>query len=182
MSPIIDELYVGYSKFKLARLLLVGIGLTLLCASIAFHWIPGIRGGSKAQFLGYAGLLIFGLAVGVILWRLATAHRDVVVLSPSGLTDLRISKEKISWLAIRQIRVFTMNRQKFILLDLDSTAESDLCLTWIAKWSRELNRRFGADGLCVTAGDLTISHHDLLNAIVVRWAAARGSASTIEKF
>ncbi len=179
MTPAIDEIRVGYSKLKLALLALVGIGMTLVSASLAFHWLPSIQGGSEAEFAGYAGVLLFGLGLGVILWRIATDHGDVVTLSSSGLTDSRIASESIPWLAIRHVGVFVIKRQKGILLDVDPQAEAGLHLTRIAKWSREPNRRLGADGLCVTASGLTINRDDLLSAIVARWTAAHEDQNSL---
>lgn len=168
----IDELRIGYSKRTLAGLALSSAIMSMLCAALAFHWLPDIPLGGE-EFVGYVGMVLFASGVGISLWRLATEKGDVIVLSPLGLTDRRIAPEPIPWASIRDINVHAIKRQKFIVLSVDPRAEAALTQTGMAKWSRAANRFVGVDGLCVIAAGLKISHDALLDAILKRWATAR---------
>lgn len=163
-----SELRIGYSKLKQTKLMLIAAGLTALSASLAMHWLPGVASGSEAEFGGWAGLVFFGLCFCVLAWRLLTARSEIVILSAQGLTDLRIATEPIPWTAIRRISVFKIRRQRSIVITVAPQVEASLHLTRIAKWTREPNKRLGADGLLLTTGELKIDHDELLEAIEAR--------------
>jgi hypothetical protein len=161
------------SPAKLLGLFAIGIVMTGLSGMIAFGAIP-VRAGSYAQFMGWVGLLFFGLCTLVAASRLLRASNTVVTLSPEGLLDTRLSERPIPWSAIQDIGVWTMQGQKVIVLPVPPDVESGLGLSRIASWSRGANKKLGADGLCVMASGLKISHDGLLAQITARVDAARG--------
>ncbi len=173
MRSEMDELRIGYSKWRLAGRALLSAGMSLLCAGMALHWLPHIPRGSNEEFFGYLGMALFGVGAALSLWRLATEKGDVIVLSPFGLTDTRIAAEPIPWAAIRDIGVHTIKRQKFIVISVEPRGEAALTRTGIANWSRAASRWLGVDGQCMTASGLKISHDALLNAVLQRWSATR---------
>jgi hypothetical protein len=160
------------SQMKLIGLFALGILMTGASGMIAAGAIP-VRAGSYAQFIGWAGLVFFGACTLVIGSRFLQASKTVVTLSPEGLLDTRVAERPIPWAEIQDIGVWTMQGQKIIVLPVPPETESVLGLTRIARWSRGANKKLGADGLCVTAHGLKISHDALLAQVVERVDAAR---------
>ena len=161
------------SPAKLIGLFALGILMTGLSAMIAFGYIP-VTAGSLKQFMGWVGLLFFGACTLLIASRLMRASSTVVTLSPEGLLDTRVAARPIPWSAIQDVGVWTMQGQKVIVLPVPPETEATLGLTRIASWSRGANKKLGADGLCVMASGLKISHDALLAQILARMEAARG--------
>jgi hypothetical protein len=174
----IDELRIGYSKWRLGGLAMSSALMSALCAAVAFHALPDIEPGGREEFIGYVGAVFFALGAGISLRRLATEKSAVIILTPRGLTDRRLSAQPIPWTSIRNIRVHAIRQQKFIALSVDPQAEAALAQTGLAKWARAANRWAGVDGLCVIAAGLTIGHDALLDAIVKRWTAAKRAGET----
>jgi hypothetical protein len=172
MENLSNSVEIKGSPAKLIGLLAIGIALTVLCAMVAFGYIP-VRAGSFRQFLIWVGLVFFGLGSLVIASRLLRASNTVVTLSQEGLWDTRLSERPIPWSAIQDVGVWTMQGQKVIVLPVPPEVESTLGLSRIARWSRSANRKLGADGLCVMASGLKTSHDALLAEIVARVEAAR---------
>src|SRR5262249_14816964 len=144
------------SPIKLIGLVGLGALATAGAASLAFRWLPGIGAGSFAEFIGYCGLLFFGLCTAMAFWRLLKANQTVVTITPRGIKDVRVAAEIIPWSAVRNISTWEIRRQKIMVLDIDPATEQRLTLTRIARWSRGPNRALGADGLCVTPQGLKI--------------------------
>jgi membrane associated rhomboid family serine protease len=101
----------------------------------------------------------------------------VVILTSSGLTDIRISNDPIPWSAIRDIQVESYEWTKWAHLEIDDPEViASLRPTRMAKFSR----LFGGSGLdaWVQARGLTIGQDEFLNAILDRWKAAKASTPT----
>lgn len=163
------------SPAKLTGLLFLGVIMTALSGMIVWGTIP-VRAGSLGQFMGWAGLLFFGLCTLVIGSRLMTSSKTIVTLSPSGYLDTRLSERPIPWAAIQNVMVWTMQGQKVIVLQVPPETEASVGLTRIARWSRGANAKLGADGLCTVAAGLKTKHDDLLSAIMERVDAARAAS------
>ena len=83
------------SRAKLAGLVLIGVALTALSLWII---IAGIAPpGSFGELAGYVGVPFFGAATAVGVYRLFTAARAVLTISPQGLRDIRIADAFIPW-------------------------------------------------------------------------------------
>ncbi len=162
------------SPMKLIGLVLTGILLTAASGAIAVGTIPVRAGNLLAQPVGWVGLVFFGAGTLLIGWRFLKSSKTVVTLSPDGILDTRVSERPIPWAAIQDVDVWSMHRQNIIVLSVPPEIESALSLTPIARWSRSANKKLGADGLCVTAQGLKISHDALLAVIIERVDAAHG--------
>jgi hypothetical protein len=172
MVQMSDVMEIKGSRMKLIGLLAIGMLMTALSAALAFRWFP-VAPSSVAW--GWVGLAFFGLCTALCVWRLLTAGRTVVTITPHGIKDVRLAADAVPWRAIQGISTVVVKGQKFIVLAVEPSIEKQLALTLIAKWSRGPNRRLGVDGLCVSAIGLKINHDTLLRACLAPWRAAQGS-------
>jgi hypothetical protein len=179
MNDVSSTVEIKGSPAKLIGLLFGGILMTALCGMIVIGYIPVIAG-SLRQFLSWVGLVFFAACTFLIASRLLRASSTVVTLSPEGILDTRVAERPIPWNAIQDVGVWTMQGQKVIVLPVPPETESALGLTRIARWSRQANKKLGADGLCVMASGLKISHDALLAQITARIAHTRGSSEGAE--
>lgn len=151
------------SPMKYIGLAVLGIVMTAGSAALAFRWFGDPAPGSFEQFIGYVGLVFFGLCTVLIVWRVLTSQGPVVTITPDGIRDTRVAAELIPWTAINNISTWTHSGQKIMVLAVDPEVESQLTLTRIAKWTRGANAALGADGLCVTAQGLKNDYDSLLH-------------------
>jgi hypothetical protein len=162
---------IAGSPPKMVALVFGGVIMTAGSALLAFRILP-IAVGSLEEFIGYVGLIFFGLCTLLLLWRALTMRGPVVTMDVHGIRDVRVAKETIPWGAIRDISTWQYQRQKVMVLAVDPETERNLHLSRIARWSRGANKRLGADGLCVTAQGLKISYDELLSTVMAYWKAA----------
>jgi hypothetical protein len=155
-------LEISQSPWRMIRLAVVGVALTALSASIAFRLLPNLQPDLFQQFIGYVGIVFFGLCTGILVWRLLTVRGAVVTITPEGIRDTRIAPELIPWSAITGVSTWQHRGQKVLVLAVDSAVQNRLTLTRIARWSRETNRAFGIYGLCIAATGLNINYDALL--------------------
>jgi hypothetical protein len=170
--PPAAELHIAYSKLKLAKVVACGVGLVAVSAALAFDWLPGEGGSVFARAVGWIGLLFFGLCLGALVWRFFASRGDVVTITSEGLIDRRVASGLIPWRAIKAIDVWEYSGQKVVVLKLDPEVEKGLELRRETKWSRNLNRALGADGICIASMGLSVGHDQLLHEIRARVDAA----------
>jgi hypothetical protein len=116
--------------------------------------------------------LFFGPCTALAFWKLLTAGRTVVTISPDGIKDIRLAADILPWSGVRNISTAKLERQKFIVLAVEPSTEERLPLTRMARWTRGPNRMLGIDGLCVSAIGLKINHDALLRTCLAYWQAA----------
>ena len=167
MDPRDTVIEIQGSPVKLFALTILGMGMTVLSALVAFQYIP-VEDGSFNQFMGWIGMLFFGLATAIGISRLFTFNKTVVTLSSAGLHDTRVSARPVPWDSIQDIGVWEMQRQKIIVISVPPETEASIGLTRMARWSRAANAKLGADGLCFSAAGLSMRHEALLAAIAER--------------
>ncbi len=171
MNPRDTVIEIQGSPVKLFGLTILGMGMTVLSALVAFQYIP-VEDGSFNQFMGWLGMLFFGLAAAIGISRLFTFNKTVMTLSPAGLLDTRVSVRPVPWDAIEDFGVWEMQRQKIIVISVPPEMEVSIGMTRMARWSRAANAKLGADGLCFSAAGLSMSHAELLAAIGERVGGA----------
>jgi hypothetical protein len=174
-------LEVGYSPTKLIALAFGGAAMAVLSGLIALHFISGVESGSKVEFAGYVGMAFFALAAVLTLWRLIM-HRGqpVLTLTQTGIRDVRLAAREIPWSEIQALGVWNYKRQKVLVLVVDPVVETGVGLTRVARWSREANRRLGADGLCIGVTGLSIDFQTLSRICHERVARVHGSSEANE--
>ncbi len=141
--------------------LLSGLTMTVLSAIVAFRDSPDGVKSDFVQYSGYAGLLIGPLATALHFWRISKNKGAVVTLSGTGIRDTRIAPEEIPWAGIYSMATWDFQRQKALVFSVDPDIEAGLTTTFMARWSRKANKRYGADGLVVSASGLQIDHDSL---------------------
>jgi hypothetical protein len=149
-------------------IILVGIGVLMTAASaaIAFRLIPDLDPDVVMVFIGYVGVLFFGLCTIIIAWRLLSTRGPVVTITPEGIRDTRVAAELVPWSGIKGMSTWEYAGQKVLVLAVEPAVERKLTLTMIARWSRRPNRALGADGLCVTAQGLKTDYETLFRTCV----------------
>ena len=167
-QPAIDTtrtIEIAASPWKHLGLIAGGVVLTALSAAIAFDLAPGMaaRATDFHKLAGYVGVPFFGLCTIIAAWRLITAGGPVVTITPAGIRDTRVAAELIPWRAVGRISTWEYQRQKIMVLAVDPAVERTLTLTAIARWSRGVNARLGADGLCIAATGLRIKYEALFD-------------------
>lgn len=157
---------IRQSPLKMLGLALGSIAFVAGGAFIVFG-PPGEDAGSFIVFIGWVGMLFFGLCGVVILWRGLTAIGPTLTLSPAGLHDVRVSRLPIPWHAIRGFSTWSYQNQKILIVDVSQSTEDAIGLTRIARWSRGPNKALGADGLSIATQGLKIGYDRLLDLVRV---------------
>jgi hypothetical protein len=176
-----EAMEIKGSPTKLIGILLGGVLLTATSAALAVHWLPDGRPGDNSVVWGWVGLLFFGLATAVALWRLLTADRTIITITPDGIKDRRLSAAVVPWRAIQRLSTAYISGQRFILLAVNPSIEKRLRLTLVARLSRRPNRMLGLDGLCISAVGLKVDYDTLFRVCLAHWQAAQGPAAGPEK-
>jgi hypothetical protein len=174
MPQTAQTMEIQGSPAKLVGLFFLGI---LMTAASAFVALGGItRPGSYIEFLGWAGVVFFGAVLALIVYRLLNPKVVLVTITPEGILDTRVAERIIPWSAVLNVGVWEKHGQKVIVVQVPSETEGSLQMTRIARFSRGPNKSLGADGLCITASGLKISHEKLLEAVLAHLEAARPGA------
>jgi hypothetical protein len=153
--------------------LLLGIfgALTVFASSRGEAWI----------FYLMCGCLTVILAM--VAWGtcyLFNFRGDVVVISPEGMLDRRVSEQTIPWSAITDIRTFSDRRFKTIILTLDPVFDATF-KTKVPR-SRLVERAMGAEGVMISAGGLLhVSHGELLTTARAYAEAAKARPAEQEQ-
>ncbi|WP_025034397.1 STM3941 family protein [Bradyrhizobium sp. DOA9] len=108
------DLEINRCVTQLRLLVAAGFAATLLSASLAFDWWDGPGGYDTT--VGYAGVVVFGLATAWLIWMLPAERGAVVVVTPYGIRDLRIGNEFLPWESIAEISADESRGHKAIVL------------------------------------------------------------------
>lgn len=163
------------SARNLILLVAAGIVMTGLSAALFIFSLNSARdlAAMLVIALGAFGTVFFGAALLVALKRLLTHGQTVVTLAPEGIRDIRIAPEIIPWRAIEEISTWGAPPNAFIVLGVRPEAEKELSLGAIPRWTRGMNARLGADGLCLGLSDLAVEHEAFLDTVLAYWDAHR---------
>ena len=151
-----------YNLLKLLGFAILGLGMTLVSSLVALRVLP-IAEGSFGQFVGFIATLLFFAVTCFFIWRLVTAGGPIVTITETGITDLRLAAEEISWSAIWHHGVAQAGRQRLLVVDVDPAFEKTLTLTRTVRWSRPANSRLGISGLATSAHGLNVDLDTLVN-------------------
>jgi hypothetical protein len=151
-----------YANRKLIWYVLGSFAFVAACAWILYLGLA--PHGSFKEVVIWFGIPFFGLC-GVMALRNMRDTRAVLTISPEGIRDHRISEDLIPWCAIRGMRLQQVQKQNFVMLDLDSEEEKKLRLTRLASWTKPMNAAIGFHGLCVNPAGLDGSLDEILAAL-----------------
>ncbi len=108
------DLEINPCRTSLRLLVAAGFAMTLLSASLAFDLWEGL--GNYDTTVGYAGVVVFALLTGRLIWMLPAERGPVVIVTPYGIRDLRIGNEFLLWDSIAEISAEDDRGHKVIVL------------------------------------------------------------------
>jgi hypothetical protein len=165
-----DDVEIGYSRFRLLPLIVMGVVMTLLSASFAFQWFA--YHGYYHLVAGYSGMLFFGLATAKLVWTIFAAKGPVVFVSRYGIRDLRVANEFILWDSVLNVSACQIRKQKFVVLALSPALEKRLFATRSGQAMLAANRALGVDGIAISASGLATEFDALLRSCAAHHNAA----------
>jgi hypothetical protein len=170
------DIEIESSAMPVAIGVLSGISMAVLSAIVAFR--PSADGDKTnlVLYAGYGGLLIAIVATAFHIWRASRNSGAVVTLTETGIRDTRVAPQEIPWSAIYSLSTWDFRRQRSLILGVDPDVEAQLSMTHLARWSRIANKRYGGDGICITAAGLRIDHDSLRIICEDRIARANAEA------
>lgn len=171
MDDLPQRVEISASRFKLVLLTIAGIVMTVGSGLLAFRIIPRVMPGSYGEFVGWVGLIFFGLCTLLVVWRFFTAQGVVLTLNADGIRDTRISDKLIPWSAVRDISTWQSQRQRIMILAVAPEFECSLNLSRLARMAREASRALGADGLSIGTNDLKTDYETLFKMATAFWKA-----------
>jgi hypothetical protein len=139
----------------LRLLVAAGFAMTLLGASLAFDW-GGL--GDDDTTVGYAGVALFGLVTSRLIWMLPAERGPVVIVTPSGIRDLRIGNEFLLWESIADVSAEECRGRKLIVLTPTPGLQRQLCCVHAA------SRGAQADRIVIQSDGLMTDFDTLLSA------------------
>ena len=150
----------------------------LFCCALFFSFSilrASSAGSSRDQFYGTFGIVVFGLLLGVVFWRIIITRGPVLILSPTGIRDVRIPDNEVPWQAIRNVRVWKDNDGfKYLVLDVDPQVLPQIRMT---RFARTVSYPFvpvSEDGVIIAPAGLPIDFETLLQEATRRVKLANG--------
>lgn len=150
------DLEINPRTTQLRLLVTAGFAMTLVSASLAFGWWDGL-GGYDAM-VGYAGVVLFGLATMRLIWLLPADRGPVVIVTLYGIRDLRIGNEFLLWDSIAEISAAGRGGHKAIVLTPTPALQRQLCTI------RALSRCAQNDRIVIRSEGLATDFETLLRA------------------
>ncbi len=160
MLPVVDspqpavcvDLAISSCTTHLWLLVAAGFATTLLSAGLAFDWWDGL--GNYDTMVGFAGVVVFSLMTGRLIWMLPAERRPVVIVTPYGIRDLRIGDEFLPWDSIAEI---SAEDEMIVLTPTPALQRQLSCI-------RATSRRAQADRILIRSEGLTTDFGTLLRA------------------
>src|SRR3954452_935712 len=119
------DLEIGPCTTQTRLLVVAGFAMTLLSATLALGW--GGAFGDYDTTVGSAGVVVFALMTGRLIWMLPAERGSVVIVTPYGIRDLRIGNEFLLWDSIAEISAGERRGRKVIVLTPTPALQRQLC-------------------------------------------------------
>jgi hypothetical protein len=122
---------------------------------------------SKAQMVGWANILFFGLGMVVACFALADT-RPRITIDEHGITDRTLKVGLIEWADITGATVYSINATKFIGLDL---VDEEKYLSRIPNWQTKMaaaNEMLGFHRINLNLAGISINANELAEMIVAK--------------
>lgn len=160
-----QDLEIGPCTTQLRLLVIAGFAMTLLSATLALGWWSAV--GDYDTAVGYAGVAVFALMTGRLIWMLPAERGPVVIVTPYGIRDLRIGNEFLLWDSIAEISAEERRGRKTIVLTPTPALRRQLCTI------RGLARCVRDDSIVIRSEGLATDFDALLRACRDCHAAGR---------
>lgn len=154
------DLEINRCATRLRLLVAAGFAMILFSASLAFDWWDGL--GEYDTLAGYAGVAVFGLITGWLIWQLPGERGPVVIVTPYGIRDLRIGNEFLLWESIADVS--TEERRGHRMIVLTPTPALQRQLSCIRGRSRATSRGAQDDRIVISTEGLATDFDTLLRA------------------
>lgn len=132
---------------------------------VAVGW--GSGAGVVQVVIGVVGVLFFGFAA-VNIGRQLARREPVLEIDVDGVRDVRLSKQVVPWPAVLGIRQVKVQKQKFVVLDLEPEFERGY-LAGATRLMQRINQGAGMPGVHIGAVGLSVSADEIHDEIVRRW-------------
>jgi hypothetical protein len=119
------DLEIGPCTTQTRLLVVAGFAMTLLSATLALGWWDAF--GDYDTTVGCAGVVVFALMTGRLIWMLPAGRGSVVIVTPYGIRDLRIGNEFLLWDSIAEISAEERRGRKVIVLTPTPGLQRQLC-------------------------------------------------------
>ena len=167
-----NDTEVGYSATGMLMLVVLGVGMTLLSASMAFNWYGEKHIDGFHILVGYFGVLFFGVGTCKFGWTWLTAHGPILFVSRYGIRDLRVANALIPWNSITGISSLEYGQQKSILLAITPELEARL-FAGSGHAMHLAGKAAGVNGVAIGTGGLEIDADELLRMFQEYYYAAK---------
>ncbi|NVD39187.1 hypothetical protein HT585_10000 [Ensifer sp. HO-A22] len=149
---------------QLIGILALAAVLSAVSVYVVLNW-SAETGSGRMLLAGYLGSIVWTAAFLGVLILYVPMRRNVIVLSPQGLSDARLAPSMIPWSAITGLNPIEYHKQKMIVLTLDPNAIGGLHKKIGAKSRR--SGMFGAPkGLIVISRGLAITFAELQSLVL----------------
>jgi hypothetical protein len=164
----------GFAQSSLKLLLQLLGSLAFIGLCLWMTW-DTYKADDPRFLVGFAGMVFFGVAFAATVHHLLVLRGNVVILSPEGFHDRRLTAHLIPWDAIQNISEWRYrgNSATTIILEIDPAFTDSLRLTLYPRLMRPLEQALRIRGLCVLTWSLDVSHGRLLTLMRAYAAAAK---------
>lgn len=159
--------------FPLGRVLAILAVCGILFGAAIFRTYSA-SSGSRDQIYGIAGIVILGIVLIALIWRVISIGGPVLILSPTGIRDVRIIQDEVPWHAIRNVRVWEDDGDKYLVLDVDPHILPHIRMTRIAHTMSWPFIPVSEDGVLIAPAGLPIDFETLFQEATHRMNLAIG--------
>jgi hypothetical protein len=154
---------------KSARSVFVGLSICLVLFALSLAPALMEKEVAADRYLGWAGVVVFGAALGIGTWRLRRFKEPLVTLGPQGICCAQISPQFVPWSAIADLSVKRSRRQgpDTVVIKLFGSDLDELSRVKDNPWGRPANPLAGVNQLYVVPWELGLKTEDLLQLISV---------------
>lgn len=164
----------GFAQSSLKLLLQLIGSIAFIALSLWMTW-ETYTSDDPRFLVGIACTLFFGIFFAAIVHRIVVLRGNVIILSPEGFHDRRLTTHLVPWQSIQEVSEwgYRGNSASTIVLAIDPAFTDSLPLTLYTRLTHPLEKALGIRGLCVLTWSLDIPHGRLLTLMRAYAAAAK---------
>ena len=172
-SPLTTEVRLHVGKMLGLALLILAIAVLMAVALV----LTAETGGSRRRFGAWIAVVGFAAVALAVLWQAVRARYPVVVLTPDGLHDIRLTRGPIAWRDVVGVSLSQVGRQRFVTI---AVSQAGFTRTELTSQGGRLNAWTfdgGGAGLRIPTALLEIRSEDLLAAVARHISDTRGDSA-----
>jgi hypothetical protein len=155
---------------KSARSVFVGLSICLVLFALSLAPALMEKEVAADRYLGWAGVVVFGAALGVGTWRLRHLKKPVVTLGPQGICCAQTRSKFVPWSAVADLSVRKSSGRRgldTVLIKLSGSDLEELSRVKDNPWGRPANPLPDITQLYVVPWELGMKTDDLLQLISI---------------